>query len=171
MVPRHVRGGLCDIVALGGRNRNRRRLLNRKLFLQVLKVFDDGVEPFLPVPDEIHLVDGKQEGPDPHQRADSGVASRLDQNPLRGVHQNHGEVRERRAHRHVAGVFLVPRGVRRDEATGVGGEIAVGHVDRDALLPLRHQTVQQQRVVDGATAAANLAVENQRLLLVCVQQF
>ena len=53
----------------------------------------------------------------------------------------------------------------------VRAEIAIGYVDGDALFPFRHEAVQEQRVVDGPAAAADLAFQFQGLLLIGVEQF
>jgi len=50
---------------------------------------------------------------------------------------------------HVARVLLRAGGVRDDEFPARGGEIAVGHIDGDALLALCAKTVGEQREVDG----------------------
>ena len=62
------------------------------------------------------------------------------------------------------------RGVGHDKAAVVGGEVAVGHINGDALLPLCHQAVQKQRVVNGTAGAAHLGIQFQRLFLIGVQQ-
>lgn len=53
---------------------------------------------------------------------------------------------------HVAGVLLMARRVANDELARFGREVAVGHVDGDALLALGRQTVGQQGQVGLATA-------------------
>lgn len=99
------------------------------------------------------------------------MAARLRQDALRRVDEDDGEVGKRGAAGHVARVLLVARRVGTDEAAVVRREVAVGDIDRDALLALREQPVQQQRVVDGAAAAADLGVEQQGLFLVRIDEF
>ena len=70
--------------------------------------------------------------------------------PFCGVDQEHGEVGGRGAGRHVARVLLVAGRVGDDEAAPVGGEVAVGDVDGDALLALGVEAVDEQREVDVA---------------------
>lgn len=61
------------------------------------------------------------------------------------------------------------RGVRDDKFALGGGEIAVGHVDGDALLALRLQAVHQQRQVQLLAGGAELlAVGLQRLQLIFI---
>jgi hypothetical protein len=64
----------------------------------------------------------------------------------------------------------MPRGVRNDEAAVIRGKIAVRDINRDALLALRHQSVEEQRIVDCALAASDLRVELERFFLVCIEQ-
>jgi hypothetical protein len=76
------------------------------------------------------------------------VALGLGQHAAAGVDQDHGEVRGGGAGDHVARVLLVAGRVGDDEFAAVGGEEAVGDVDRDALLALGGQAVDQQREID-----------------------
>lgn len=73
------------------------------------------------------------------------MAAGLIQHPLAGVDQDDGQIAGGGAGGHVARVLLMARGVRDDKFALGGGEIAVGHVDGDALLALRLQAVYQQR--------------------------
>jgi hypothetical protein len=62
----------------------------------------------------------------------------------------------------------VARGVGHDELAPAGGEEAVGDVDRDALLALGRQAVQQQREVEVAVvgaAGARVALQRRQLIL------
>jgi hypothetical protein len=63
---------------------------------------------------------------------------------LDGVHQHHGGVCARCGSDHVAGVLLVAGRVANDELACFGVEVAVGHIDGDALLTLGAQAVGQQ---------------------------
>ena len=98
------------------------------------------------------------------------MAARLRQDALRRIDEDDGEVGKRGAAGHVARVLLMTRRVGTDETAVVRRKVAVGDIDRDALLALREQSVQQQRVVDSAAAAADLGVEQQGLLLVRVDE-
>jgi hypothetical protein len=99
----------------------------------------DRLEPLLGEADQIHLVDRKRHLADAEQRHDAGVTPGLRQNALPRIDQKHREVASRGTRRHVAGVLLVAGCVGDDEFAFRGGEIAVGDIDRDALLALRLQ--------------------------------
>lgn len=71
----------------------------------------------------------------------------LGQDSLSGIGQDDRQIGVRGAGRHVAGVLLVSRRVRDDEAAPGRLEAAVGDVDGDALLALVAQTVDQERQV------------------------
>ena len=71
---------------------------------------------------------------------------------LGGVHQHHGGVGAGRGRHHVAGVLLVAGRIADDELAVFGGEVAVRHVDGDALLALGRQAIGQQREI-GLTLA------------------
>lgn len=72
---------------------------------------------------------------------------------MAGVDEHDGQLRSRRAGDHVAGVLDVPRRVGDDEFPLGRGEIAVGDVDRDALLTLGAQAVGDQGQVRVVVSA------------------
>ena len=75
------------------------------------------------------------------------MPARLLDHPLAGVDQDERHVGVGCTGDHVARVLGVPGGVGDDELALGRGEVAVGHVDGDALLPLGAQPVGQQRQV------------------------
>ena len=110
----------------------------------------DGAEHFLAVFHQVHLVDRDHQVADAQQGGDKGVAAGLRQHAVAGVDQHDGQVRGGGAGGHVAGVLLMPRRIGDDELAPRGGEVAIGHVDGDALLALGAQTVGEQRQVQRA---------------------
>ena len=125
----------------------------------------DGVEDVLVVVDQVHLVDAQHHVGDAQQRGDEGVAAGLLEDPLAGVDQHQGQVGGGGAGDHVAGVLDVARRVGDDELAVRGGEVAVGHVDGDALLALGPQAVGEQGQV-GVLVATVAAGALDRLELV-----
>ena len=123
------------------------------------------VEDGLVVVDEVHLVDAHQEVRHPQQRGQEGMAPGLLDDALAGVDEHEGEVGGGVPRHHVAGVLDVPGGVGDDELPERRGEVAVGHVDGDALLALGPQAVGQQGQV-GVLVAALAAQPLHRLELV-----
>ncbi len=117
----------------------------------------DLAEQLLVEADEVHLVDGDDDVPDAEQRDDVGVAAGLHLHAARGVDQDDGEVRGRGARRHVPRVLLVSRAVGDDVLALVGVEVPVGDVDRDALLPLGLESVDEEREVHLVAGRAPLA--------------
>ena len=85
---------------------------------------------------------------DPHQRADAQMPLGLHDNALGRIDQQDRQLGKRSPHRHIPRVFLVSRRVRHNKAALFGRKITVGNIDRDALLTLRHQSVQKQRIVN-----------------------
>ena len=96
------------------------------------------------------------------------MPARLRQHALARVDQDHREVGGGGAGDHVARVLLVARRVGDDELALVGREEAVGHVDRDALLALGGEAVDQQREVEFAALRADflrVRLERRELVL------
>jgi hypothetical protein len=108
------------------------------------------------VADEVHLVDGEHNVADPEQRHQVTVPSRLGQDALACVDEKDRGIGGGGARHHVAGVLFVTGRVGDDEAAPVGGEESVRNVDRDALLPLGDQTVQEECEVEVAALRAHL---------------
>ena len=129
---------------------------------------DDLVEASLRPVDEVHLVDRQHHVADAEEAYEIAVAACLGQHTLAGVDQDHRHVGRRSAGDHVAGVLLVTWGVGDDEFAPVGREEAVGDVDRDALLPLRGQAIDEEGEVDLAALGADPAgvrLERRQLIL------
>ena len=123
----------------------------------------DRVERALVVIDQVHLVHRQHEAADSDQLGEIGMAPGLGQHALARVDQQHRQVGGRRAGHHVARILLVARRVGDDELALGAGEEAIGDVDRDALLALGRQPVDEQREIDPlALRAVALAVAFER---------
>ena len=119
---------------------------------------------------QIHLINSKYKIPDAHHSADSGMPPGLDENALLRVNHNNSKLGKGGSYRHVSGVFLMPRRVCHNKASSGCGKIAVRYINRNSLLPLSHQAIQQERIVNLPTSGANPAVQKQRLFLIRIQQ-
>ena len=128
----------------------------RELRAEGAEVAHDRVEGLLGVVDEVHLVDRDDEVRDAEQRGDERVAARLLDHAVARVDEHDGQVGGRGAGDHVARVLHVAGRVGQDERAPRGGEVAVGDVDRDALLALGAQAVGQARQVELAVAPAQV---------------
>ena len=119
----------------------------------------NGVENVLAELHQVHLVDRHDEVRNAQQRGEEGVAARLRQHAVARIDQDDGEVGGGGAGGHVARVLLVPGRVGDDELAPRRGEVAVGHVDGDALLALGAQAVGEQGEVEavGGEIARGLA--------------
>ena len=98
------------------------------------------------------------------------MAARLRDDTRAGIYQNNRQISGRAAGNHVTRILFVSRSVGNDELTVIRGEVAIGHVDSNALLTLRLQTVQQQGIVDVVAGITHtFAVALQRIQLVFIQ--
>ena len=125
-----------------------------RLGREVLELLADVFEHVLRELDEVHLVHAHREVGDPDERGHERVALGLLGHALARVDQDQREVGRGGARDHVARVADMPGRVREDEAPARGGEVAVRHVDRDALLALGPQAVGKQREVGVLVAPA-----------------
>ena len=82
------------------------------------------------------------------------MAMNLREQPFARVDEHDSKVGVGRARRHVAGVLLVARRVGDDERAPRCREVAIGDVDRDTLLMLGFEPVDQERVVDIVSGRA-----------------
>ena len=156
LVPGHVGRGLDDVVAVQRRDRDEGEVLHGQPAREVGELVDDLAEALLAPVHEVHLVDRDDQVGDAQQRRDERVALGLLEDPAAGVDEDDRRVGGGGAGDHVARVLLVARRVGEDELALGGGEVAVGDVDRDALLALGAQAVGEQREVERAVAVAAL---------------
>ncbi len=120
---------------------------------------------------EVDLVDRQHHVAHPEQRSDDRMAVGLGQQTLARVDKHDRQIGIGGAGRHVAGILLVARRIRDDEGPPVGGEIAVSDVDRDALLALGFEPVDEQGEIDVVLDRSELpGVALQRRELVVVDQ-
>src|SRR3954470_18486153 len=99
--------------------------------------------------DKVHLVDGGNDSRDAEQGCDASVTPSLIEDSFAGIYQHNRDVSGGRASGHVTGVLLVARSVGNDEFAFWRGEVAVRHIDGDALLALGAQAIGKLGEVDG----------------------
>ena len=102
------------------------------------------IEAALLEPDEVHLVDREHDLPDPEQRTYKGVPLGLRHHAFARIDQDHRELGGRSAGRHISRVLFVPWCVGDDKGALRRRKEPIGDVDRDALLPLVLEPIEQQ---------------------------
>ena len=156
-IPGHLLRRAGDVVAVARGHGYRRDRLEAEALGELRVVGRNALEHRLVEADQVDLVHRDHDMPDAQERGDDGMAARLRQDALARVHQHDRKVGGRGAGRHVARVLLMTRRVGDDELALRGREEAVGNVDRDALLALRLETIDQQREIDVVAGRAVLA--------------
>ena len=144
VVPGHVLAALDHVVAVQGGDRDEGQVPDVELGGERGELGGDLLEHALVVADQVHLVHRQHQVRHPQQGGEEGVAPALLGQPVAGVHQDDRQVGGGRPGDHVPRVLDVPGGVGDDELAAGGGEVAVGHVDGDALLALGPQPVGEQ---------------------------
>ena len=141
-----------DVVATQCRNRNHASHGDSRSLGKAEQSLAHGVKRRSRIADRIELVHRKDDARHPQQLRQQGMAAGLRQQRHRAacgvefgdVHQHHSGVAARCSRDHIARVLLVAGGVGDDELARRRGEVAVRHVDGDALLALGFQPVGQQ---------------------------
>ena len=170
-IPRRVLRGVHDVVAVERAEGDELHVLERvELGQEGLDLVADLQEAVLAPPDEVHLVHRDDQVRDAQQRREIRVPPRLLDDAESRVHEHDGEVRHARAGDHVARVLHVPRRVRDDELAAWRGEVAVGHVNRDALLALGAEAVGEIGEIH-LPAAGDVRAAFERLHLVLHDRF
>ena len=170
VVPRRALRAFHHVVALEGGEGEAMNIGDAERGDKCAIVLHDFVKHLLVEVHQVHFVHSQCHVLDAEQRAEIGVAARLRDHARAGVHENNGEVGGRAARNHVARILLVSRSVGDDKLALVGREVAICHVDGDALLALGFQTVEQQGVVNLACAgiahALGVALQGRELVFV-----
>ncbi len=165
VIPGHSVGVIDDVVAGERADRNAHHTLDSQVAGDGKELLVEPVEDLFAVLDEIHLVDRRNHVGYSQQRSDVRVPASLRLQSARGIHQNHRQIRRRRAGSHVARVLFMARRIGNDEFPRRRFEIAVGDVDGDALLAFRAQPVGEEREIDGAAGTIEAAVPHRSQLI------
>ena len=112
----------------------------------------DGVKHLAIEAHQVHLVHRQHHLADAQQRRNGQVAVRLFDESGPRIHQYNCHIGSGRSGDHVAGVLSVSGRVGQDETAMRRGEVPVRHVDGDALLALRPQTVGEQCQIRSITS-------------------
>ena len=155
VIPRRRSAARRDVVAADAGDGNRSKAGQVERAGDRDEIGDDFVISGAVVADQIHLGDGEHDLADAHQREDVSVPARLRQHAFARINQQNSDVRIRRGRHHVARVLRMAWTVRDNELAFLSREIAVGDIDRDALLALGHQPVDEQCEIQFTAARAN----------------
>src|SRR6266702_3723847 len=166
VVPEHVGRTFDDVVPVQGGDRDERQVANFQFGREGRELLGDALEDLRVVVDQVHLVHGQHEVRYPEQGRQERVPPALLGQPIARVNENHREIGSGGPGHHVPGVLNVARCVGDDELAPRGGEVPVGDVDRDPLLPLGPQAVGEQGKVGVLlTAVAAGALHGRELVL------
>ena len=149
-----MRRRVDDVAAVERAERDRRHHWHVEALGKGGELVADLGEPILAPVDEVHLVDREDEVLDAEQCRECGVAERLLAKAVAGVDEDDRDVGGGRTRDHVARVLHVAGRVGDDERPKRRGEVAVGDVDRDALLALGAQAVGDEGEVEALSPTA-----------------
>ena len=170
VVPRSALRLLHHIVAIKRRKRDASHIGDAQRSDKLLVLAYNFIETLFGEVHQVHLINGKHHMLDTQQRYKESMTARLRDDTRAGIYQNNRQICGRAAGNHVTRILFVSRSVGNDEFTVIRGEVAIGHVDSNALLTLRLQTVQQQGIVDVVAGITHtFAVALQRIQLVFIQ--
>ena len=153
VIPRRTVRPVDDIVTIEGRDRDRGDVVETEAAGRLEHLVRHAVVGLLVEVDQVDLVDHDDDVRHAQQRGDGQVAAGLLLDAMAYVDQEDDDVGGAGAGDGVAGVLHVAGAVREDERPLGCGEVAVGDIDRDALLALGPQAVGEQREVCGCEAA------------------
>src|SRR4051812_17981534 len=141
-----------DIVSLESTDGDEFDVLDIQSRQETFKFLPNLQEPFLAPVHQVHLVDRYDQMRNPKQRSYKGMAAALFADPHARVHQDDGKVGRGGSRHHVARVLNVAGSVRDDELAPRSCEVAIGDINRNALLALGPKSIGHIRQVDLASA-------------------
>ena len=152
-VPTRRRGPVDDVVAVQRRHRNGSKIGQPEAEGHLGGASGHLEEACLGVIDEVDLVDGEDHVRHAQQGGDGQVAAGLLDHALAGIDEEDDDIGGARPGDGVARVLDMAGAVGQDEGPLLGREVAVGDIDRDALLALRPQAVGEQGEVGAGESA------------------
>ena len=147
-IPGNAGTVIDDIVPVPGRKRDGGHCIEAKGGAELGVIGCNPIEHGLVEPNHVDLVHRQDDLPDTKQADDERMPPGLRHQSLAGIDQEDGEVGRGRPRRHVAGVLLMARCIRDNEAAAWRGDEAIGDIDGDALFPLCLQPIDQQGQID-----------------------
>ena len=165
LIPRSLLTLVHHVVAILGADRDKHHVLDIQCLRHLLVVGNNLVVYIFTEINQVHLVDSHQDMWYAEQRRNITVAHGLLQYTMTCINQNDAQVGSTSTRYHVAGILNMSRSIGDDKLALRCGEIAVSHIDGDALFTLSTETIREQSQVHFLITAA-LASSLHRLQLV-----
>ena len=165
LIPRSLIALVHHVVAILGADRDKYHVLDIQRLRHLLVVGNNLVVYIFTEINQVHLVDSHQDMWYTEQRRNIAVAHGLLQYTMTCINQNDAQVGSTSTRYHVAGILNMSRSIGDDKLAFRCGEIAVSHIDGDALFALSTETIREQSQVHFLITAA-LASSLHRLQLV-----
>ena len=163
-------GLIHNVVTVQSRKRNTVHIRNTQRFYEFLVFRYNLVEPFLGEVHQVHLIDRQHHVLDAQQRYQKSMTTGLGNHTRTGVYQDNCQIGRRATGNHITCILFVSRSIRNDKLTAIGREVAVSHINRNPLLTLRFQSIEQQSIVYMfACITYTLTVTFQCIQLIFVQ--
>ena len=147
LVPGHVRRCIDHVIPQQRADGNELDVGHFEPRREIAKCLGDFVVALFREVGQIHLVHAHHEVLDAQQGSNEAVPVRLFHHAVAGVDEDDGEVGSGSSRDHVARVLHVARCIGDDELALGRCEIAVRHIDRDALFAFGTQSIGQQTEV------------------------
>ena len=142
-IPRSAFRLIHNVVTVQSRKRNTVHIRNTQRFYEFLVFRYNFVEPFLGEVHQVHFIDSQHYMLDTQQRYQKSMTTRLGNHTRAGIYQDNCQIGRRATGNHITCILFVSRSIRNDKLTAVGREVAVSYVNRNPLLTLRFQAVEQ----------------------------
>src|SRR5260370_4139734 len=165
VILRHALAAIDDVVSLEGADGHALHVGNSQLSREHQEIVLQFAEDIFAVAGQIHLVDGGEYIGNSEEGSDEGVTSRLGEETFCSVNQNNRQIRRGRARRHISRVLFVSWSIGNDEFAPRRREIAVSHVDGDALFAFGTQAIGEQRKIDWSSRAVDAALLHRSKLI------
>jgi len=165
LIPRSLIALVHHVVAILGADRDKHHVLDIQRLRHLLVVGNNLVVYIFTEINQVHLVDSHQDMWYAEQRRNITVTNGLLQYAMTCINQNDAQVGSTCTRYHVAGILNMSRSIGDDKLAFRCGEIAVSHIDGDALFTFSTKTIREQSQVHFLITAA-LACSLNRLQLV-----
>ena len=165
LIPRSLITLVHHVVAILGADRDEHHVLDIQCLRHLLVVGNNLIIYIFTEINQVHLVDSHQDMRYAEQRRNIAVTHGLLQHAVARIDEDDAQIGSAGTRHHVAGILNMSRSIGDDKLALWCGEIAVSHIDGDALFALGTETIREQSQVHLFITAA-LACSLHRLQLV-----